>query len=238
MNDDFQSNIEKLIIRIDDQNQNFEILNPLYRRISDNNSTDFVEIYSLILINFLNFCQTVSLDQIKLKGEKRDEVYLYFICMLYNMYVSEIKDDLLNFDFIIPEFFERDKFRINKELITNKLTRELIGEDKKLEYIFKCLLGSLNKTKKREIGVFTPATLEIFNGYVNKIESKIDEFLKKKSEVELSRSGLVDFGEFFDIKYDIDGDDKVYPDIYKEIEASADQKSKKGKDLGKMPPIK
>jgi len=238
MNDDFQSNIEKLIIRIDDQNQNFEILNPLYRRISDNNSTDFVEIYSLILINFLNFCQTVSLDQIKLKGEKRDEVYLYFICMLYNMYVSEIKDDLLNFDFIIPEIFERDKFRINKELITNKLTRELIGENKKLEYIFKCLLGSLNKTKKREIGVFTPATLEIFNGYVNKIESKIDEFLKKKSEVELSRSGLVDFGEFFDIKYDIDADDKVYPDIYKEIEASADQKSKKGKDLGKMPPIK
>ena len=45
MDDDFQSNLEKIIIRIDDKNINFEILNPLYKRISDNNSTDFQRLY-------------------------------------------------------------------------------------------------------------------------------------------------------------------------------------------------
>jgi len=240
MDDDFQENLEKIILRIDDKNLNFELLNPLYKRISDNNSTDFVEIYSLILVNFLNFCQTVDLNQVKLKGEKRDEIYLNLICLLYNIYVTEIKEDLLNFEFVVPEFFDRDKFRINKELISNKTTRELIGEDKKLEYIFKCLLGSFGKPKKKEIGIFTTSTLEIFNNYVKSISDKIDQFLKKKSEIQLTRSGLVDFGEFFDIKYDVDAEDKVYPDVYTEIEQSAISKKKKGefpmKTPGKVPP--
>jgi hypothetical protein len=238
--DDFQDNLEKIILRVDDKNLNFEVLNPLYTRISDNNTTDFVEIYSLILVNFMNFCQTVDLNQIKIKGEKRDELYLNLICQLYNIYVTEIKEDLLKFDFVVPEFFDRDKFRINKQLISSKKTKDLMGEDKKLEYIFKCLLGSFNKQKKKEIGVFTSSTLEIFNNYVKKIQTKIDEFLKKKSEIQLTRSGLVDFGEFFDIKYDKDADDKVYPDVYKEIEQSAESKKKKeivpGKIPGKMPP--
>ena len=242
MNDEFQENIEKLIIRIDDTNSNFELLNPLYKRISDTNATDFVEIYSLILVNFLNFCQTIDLNQIKLKGDKRDEIYLNLICSLYNIYVIEIKNDLLNFEFIVPEFFDRDKFRINKELISNKVTRELIGEDAKLEYIFKCLLGSFNKPKKREIGIFTNSTLQIFNEYVKELQTKIDTFLKKKSEIQLTRSGLVDFGEFFDIKYDVDADDKVYPDVYKEIEQTSLSKKKKSegvpssKSPGKIPP--
>lgn len=240
MEDQFQDNLEKIIIRLDDKNLNFELLNPLYKRISDNNSTDFVEIYSLILVNFLNFCQTIDLNQIKMKGEKRDEVYLNLICLIYNMYVSEIKDDLLNFDFIVPEFFDRDKFRINKELISNKTTKDLISQDRKLEYIFKCLLGSFNKPKKKEIGIFTSSTLEIFNNYVKSLHTKIDSFLKKKTEVQLSRSGLVDFGEFFDIKYDVDAEDQVYPDVYKEIEQSSTDKKKKmevpSKIPGKMPP--
>jgi hypothetical protein len=30
-------------------------------------------------------------------------------------------------------------------------------------------------------------------------------------EVELNRAGLLDFGDFFDIKYDVDGDGEIYP---------------------------
>lgn len=235
MDDDFQNNLEKLIIRVEGEDLNFEILNPLYLRISDNNQTDFVEIYSLILINFLNFCQTLDLSKVKMRGDRRDEVYLNLMCLLYNTYVQEIKEDLLNFEFQVPEFFDRDKFRINIELIDNKITKNLISEDKKLEYIFKCLLGSFSKPKKREIGIFTSSTLEIFNNFVNLLSKKIDEFLKKKTEISLTRSGLVDFGEFFDIKYDKDAEDKVYPDVYKEIEQSAEDKSKKGKIDMKMP---
>jgi hypothetical protein len=227
---DFQKNLEKLIMRIDGRDISFELLNPLYKRISDQNSTEFVEIYSLILVNFLNFCQSINLNDVKLKGNKRDEVYIYLICKLFNMYLSEVKDDLLNFDFVVPEFFDRDKFRINTELITNKLTREYIESDKKIEYIFKVILGSMSKRRKKKIGIFTDNTLEIFNLFIEYINKYIDMYLNKRSETEMVKRGLVNFQDFFDVKYDTDSEERVYiSDVYDQMQKSeGDNKKDKG----------
>jgi hypothetical protein len=51
----------------------------------------------------------------------------------------------------------------------------------------------------------------------------------------LGRAGLLDFGDFFDIQYDTDSEDQVYPDVYSEFEKGAEtEKKKKGKG-GKLP---
>ena len=235
MDDDFQKNIEKLIIRSKTKDISFEILNPLYKRISEENNTEFVEIYTLILINFLNFCQSINLEDVKLKGDKKDDIYIYLLSKLFNVYVSEIKQDLLDFDFVVPEFFDKDKFKINTELIKNKLTKEYIQEDEKLEYIFKVVLGSFNKRRKKPIGIFTENTVKLFNKFVDDIDNYISKYLNKLHEIELGRAGLLDFGDFFDIQYDQDGEGQVYPDVYSEFEKGVDNdKKKKGKG-GKFP---
>lgn len=230
---EYQANIEKLVVSTSGNEISFEILNPLYKKISNEASTDFVEIYTLILVNFLNFCQSFNMGDIKLKGEKRDEIYIYLICKLFNVYVSEVKQDLLDFDFVVPEFFDKEKFKINTELIPNKLTKDYIDESSKLEYIFKVILGSFNKKKKKPIGVFTENTVVLFNRFVDAIQNYIDEYLNKIHEVELTRAGLLDFGDFFDIQFDTDADQQVYPDVYTEIEKEAS--SKKKKKGGKYP---
>jgi len=231
--DDYQQNLEKLILRTKDGELSFEILNPLYKRMSDSNSTEFVEVYTLILVNFLNFCQSINLDDIKLKGQKRDEVYIYLICKLFNIYLNEVKEDLVNFEFTVPEFFDKEKFKINKELIDNKLTKDYLKEDK-FEYIFKVILGSFNKKRKKAIGIFTDNTVVLFNSFVDRINKYIDQYLNKIQEVELTRSGLLDFGDFFEIQYDTDSQGDVYPDVYSEFEKGKGvEKKKKGKG-GKM----
>jgi hypothetical protein len=233
--EDYQSNLEKLIVRTKKGDLSFEILNPLYKRISDNNSTDFVEIYTLILVNFLNFCQSFNLDEIKLKGSKRDEIYIYLISKLFNVYISEVKQDLLDFDFTVPEFFDKEKFKINTELISNKLTKDYIKESDKLEYIFKVILGSFSKKRKKPIGIFTDNTVILFNVFVTDINNYIEKYMNKIHEVELTRAGLLDFGDFFEIQYDSDGEGEVYPDVYSEFEKGAgEEKKKKGKG-GKLP---
>ena len=235
MEDEFQENLEKLIVRIDDADISFQLLNPLYKRMSDDNSTDYVEIYSLILVNFLNYCQSIDFNEIKLKGDRKDEIYIYLMCRIYNFYLDEVKDDLLNFEFIIPDFFDKEKFKINKELIPNKLTKEYLEQDSKLEYIFKIILGSFNKRRKKPIGIFTENTVKLFNLFVDEINKYIDNHLNKIHEVELTRAGLLDFDEFFDIQYDTDADGEVYPDVFDEIQKGSDDKKKKKKDGGKMP---
>ncbi len=233
--EEFQHNVEKLIIRTSTDDMSFELLNPLYSRMDQDNDTDFVEIYTLILINFLNFCQSVNIKQVKLKGEKKDECYIYLISKLYNIYVGEVKEDLLNFDFIVPEFFDKEKFKINTELISNKLTKEYIEEDSKLEYIFKVILGSLNKKKRKPIGIFTENTVKLFNKFVEEIDIHISQYLNKMHEIELGRAGLLDFGDFFEIQYDTDAEGQVYPDVYDEFDKEkTTDKKKKGKG-GKMP---
>jgi hypothetical protein len=235
MDDDFQKNIEKIIIRSKTKDISFELLNPLYKRISDNNSTEFVEIYTLILVNFLNFCQSIDLSEIKLKGEKKDEVYIYLISKLFNMYIYEVKDDLIKFDFVVPQFFDKEKFKINTELIKNKLTKEYIAENNKLEYCFKCILSSFSKKRKSPIGVFTENTVRLFNSFVDSINQHIDTYLNRIHEIELTRVGLIDFSDFLDLKsnYDVDGEGNVYPDIYQNFQKEVEETNKKkGKGKG------
>lgn len=229
MESDFQNNMEKIIIRVEDKELSFELLNPLYKRISDNNSTEFVEVYTLILVNFLNFSQSINLKDIKLKGNNREEAYIYLISKLFNVYISEVLPDIIQFNFTVPHFFDKDKFKINKELIPNKLTRKYLEEDTKVEYIFKVVLGSFNKKRKKPIGIFNDRTIEIFNEFVDEINSSIDFYLNKKSEIEITKRGLLDFSDFFDIKYEVDGEGEVYPDVYKEFEIRKGV-DKKGKD--------
>ena len=228
MNDtEYQTNIEKLVIKIQDKNVSFELLNPLYRRISDTNSTEFTDIYSLILVNFLTFSQSINLNDIKIKGNRKDESYIYLICKLFNMYVAEVQDDLMTFDFVIPEFFNKEKFKINKELISNKMTREFL-ENSKLEYIFKVILGSFNRKRKKPVGIFTDGTVSIFNQFVDTISSTIDKHLNKLQEIELKKSQLLDFSDYFEISYDKDADDQVYPDVWDEMQRPSDSKKKGG----------
>lgn len=235
MNDKFQDNLEKIVVRVKGKDASFEILNPLYTRISSDNSTEFTDIYTLILLNFLTFCQSVNLDDIKLKGERRDLLYIYLICKLFNIYVADVRDDLEAFEFVIPQFFDKEKFKINRELIGNKLTREIIDESDKLEYIFKVLLGSLNKKRKKPIGVFTDSTVVLFNNFVDKINTLLDNHLKKMREVQITQAGLLSFDDFFEINFDTDANNEVYPDVYDEIQKASDKKDKKGikKDIGK-----
>lgn len=227
--ENFQENVEKLVIRTKNGDSSFQLLNPLYQRLNQENKTEFVEIYTLILINFLNFCQSVDLENLKLKGFRRDEVYIYLISNLYNMYMAEVKEDFINFDFTIPDFFNQEKFKINTSLISNKLTRNYIKENPKLEYIFKAILGSFNKKRKRKIGLFTEDTVNLFNNFVDSIKETIDIYLGKMSEMELHRKGLLDFNDYFKISYNTDGEGKVYPDVYREFSKEKSSSKKKNK---------
>ena len=239
MNDEFNSNIDKIILKVDGKQAAFTILDPLYKRVSDANVTTFSDEYSLIIINFLNFCQSINLDELKLKGSKRTEVYMYLMCLLFNSYVNSIKDDLLKWDIIVPEFWNSQKFRINKEEIINKNSRQLINENPKLEYFFKCIYFSFRYVMKEPIGLLNGNMLKIFNKYIENLNNRIDAYLNKRSEDVLAKSSLVDFGDFFDIKYDTDSEGNVYPDIVDAIKGGETKKKKKlggvlaKEDLGK-----
>ena len=166
-NDEFNNNLEKIIIKIDNNTEySFEILNPLYKRLELTNNTEYVQIYSLILIKFLEFCQLMDLDKYKIRRINKDEMYVEYMCELFNEFMGNCKGDIENWRIEIPDFFKEEKFKLNIDLINNKKTRDYVKGSEKSEYIFKVILGSFNRKRKKPVGIFTEQTLSLFNEFV------------------------------------------------------------------------
>lgn len=232
IDDQFNDNIEKIIIKIDKNSEySFEILNPMYQRVSPTNSTDYTEIYSLILLNFLEYCQLIDIAKYKIQRITKEELYVDFICVLFNQYIENMRNDIISWKFDIPDFFKEDKFKINTDLLKNKKTIENIKSHEKIEYVFKVILGSFNKKRKKSVGVFNEQTVQLFNSFVEKLSIIIDEKLRIDREYELQKGDLKNFQDYFKLKYDTTPDGQIFPDVYTKFGEESGEEKKKGKSM-------
>ena len=229
---EFNENLEKIIIRINGNDEfSFEILNPSYEKMNLDNKTEYLETYSLILLNFLEFMQIVNLEKAKLKEITKDELYIELISAIFNEYIENIKKELKDWNLSIPDFFAEDKFKINTFLLKNQKTIELLKSDNKIEYIFKLILSSFNKHKKKPVGIFNDSTLNFFNEVVDRISNYLDDILKINREYLLRNNDLLNFKDYFKVSYNTDAQGDIYPDVDKlmnEIPEGEEKKKKPG----------
>lgn len=239
--DEFNDNLEKIVIKVDGNDDiSFEVLNPLYKRMSYQNSSEYVEMYSLIILNFLEYCQLININSYKVKANIKDEIYIDLICQLFNEYMDNVRKSIDDWEINIPQFFKDEKFKINVDLLNNKKTIEYIKSDKKIEYIFKVILGTFNKRRKKPIGIFNDQTVEIFNKFVDKLNNHVDKLLNINREYNLQKSDLLNFNDYFKLNYNIDNGGKLYPDVYnkfKETEEGNGPEKKKGSKKSKSRPF-
>lgn len=234
--DEFNNNLEKIVMKIDGNDEySFELLNPLYKRMSFVNDTNYVEMYSQILLNFLEFCQLIDIRKFKVKANTKDEIYIELISQIFNEYMENIKKNLDDWVIIIPEFFRDEKFKLNTDMLLNKKTIEYAKSSKKVEYILKVILSSFNHKKKRPFGVFNEQTVELFNEFVDKLSNHIDKLMNINREYNLQKNDLLNFNDYFKLKFNLDSDGKLYPaDVYDgEKEKGEEKKKGKGEEIKK-----
>lgn len=231
MNDnEFNDNTEKIIIRIEgDDRYTFEILNPLFQRNVDDNLTEHSQVFSLIIVNFLEYLQLINIEKYKPKGLTDNDMYVNLICTLFNDYMVNMKEDVEKWDIIIPQFIKNDKFKINVNLIRNKDTRDLIKSSDKIEYVFKIILGSFNKKRKKPVGVMTENTVNLFNKMVERIQKHIELQLNINKDYRFKQIDLMNFNDYFNLKFDADGSNEIYPDISIQFEKEPTTETSKNK---------
>ena len=225
--DEFNENLEKIIMKIDGNDEySFELLNPLYKRMSFKNDTDYVEIYTQIILNFLEFCQLIDLKKCKVKANTKDEIYIELISQIFNDYMENIKKDIDNWNIIIPDFFADEKFKLNTDMLLNKKTIEFVKSSKKIEYMLKVILSSFSHKRKKPIGVFNDQTVILFNEFVDKLSNHIDKLMNINREYNLQKNDLLNFGDYFKLKFNIDTDGRLYPDTTAPPKETGDDKDK------------
>jgi hypothetical protein len=230
-NSEFNNNLEKIIMKIDGNDEySFEILNPLYNRMTFTNDTNYVEIYTQILLNFLEFCQLIDIKKYKVKANTKDEIYIDLISQIFNDYMENIKSTIDEWNIIIPEFFKDEKFKLNTDMLLNKKTIEYAKSSKKIEYMLKVILSSFNHKKKKTIGIFDEQTVVLFNELVDKISNYMDKLLNINREYNLQKNDLLNFNDYFKLKFNVDTDGKLYPnsDSSNKESEREDNKKKKG----------
>lgn len=225
----FQNNIEKLIIKVPKQGKeiSFSILNPLYqRKQEDLDKTDFVETYSIILLSFLEYSQLIDVKTIKISGTNYTDLYMDLICKLFNNWMKWSEESFKNFEFIVPTFFHEDKFKVNIVLVKNSITRSYLQKNEKIEYAFRCVLGSFQTLRKKPIGILNDTSLILLNNLTQAIQNRIDSELNLVRTAMLQKKDLMNFDQFDQVEGALDAGGQAYPDVYKEIEQEGGQKKK------------
>lgn len=177
LNDSFQDNLEKLIIRFerDYKTITMEILNPLYKRNDNKIQSNYSNIYSILIFNFLEFIQNIEISELKITGRNREMIYINMMCSLYNLYMKHYEEELNELEFVIPNFFNGDKFKINQSLIKDETTLNYINNSVKNEYLLKIILNTFRHRQKKTIGIFTEITLKYLNDMIRTLHVRIEE---------------------------------------------------------------
>ncbi len=200
---DFNSNTEKILLRFlkSDVEITLEILNPMYQKIEHKTESEFSDVYSVILFNFVQWSLTQDIDSMETTGTSRDILYINTISKMFNSWVDKNEKGIMDFKFSVPQFFNQDKFKINQDLIYNKTTLDLINKHSKLEYCFKILLSSFQTERKKPIGIINDQVLIHLNAQIRKVQLRIEELLNWNHKLNSFAYKQKDLTKFPNIKW-------------------------------------
>lgn len=209
--EDFNDNCEKIIIRFlkSDCELTLEILNPIYERMPNKTISEFSDVYSVLLFNFVQYLMTINIDEQNVPGNSRDLIYINFISKLFNSWLDKNSQGIIYFKFSIPEFFNQDKFKINQDLIHNTTTLDWINKNSKFEYCFKILLTSFQRERKKPIGIINDQALVYLNNCIRQIHLKIEELMNWNHKLSNFTYKEKDLTKYPNIKWQQDNDGYV-----------------------------
>lgn len=215
LTDGFNDNLQKIIIRFikSDKEYTCEILNPLYQKMNLKTDSDYSDVYSILLFNFLQFILTINLDDLEIKGNTRELIYINLISKLFNVYLQKNKKDIIGFNFTTPDFFNSDKFKININFISNETTKNYINSHSKLEYLFKIILSSFQKEQKKTVGIIKEDTLIHLNEMIRKLGIIIEQQFNYNTKINRFTNQLQNLDDYKNISWEEDRKGYVYPEI-------------------------
>ncbi len=200
LNSEEHKSIEGVVFRFGEDGDKESILaklvDPVFELMSKNKSSGREEepndIFQLTVIDLTNFIESLNFSKFKPKGRDLETRYLNFICQVFNDFIEKFGDTYKSMKFNEPSFMNKKSFDLNTDFIKNDKTLELLKTDESFEKLFKIILASFRKKKKKPTGIFTSELIQQFNGTVDKIH----DHLAINEPIALSESEIPTFGEF------------------------------------------
>lgn len=191
---DLRGDIDSLVFRFEDEDGREEtvlgkMMDPVFYEINRERratkSSYFPsDVYSLCLIDVMNFILEVGVENFISEGNDPEERYISFVFDVFKRFIYEEGEKYIGADFEKPEYLTSEGFEINRDLISNDEVVKLLDQDDTYVDILQMILNSFRKLKRKPHGFFTEGLIEQFNMLVEDIAKHINA--KKKDIVEES----------------------------------------------------
>jgi hypothetical protein len=134
---------------------------------------------SISISDMVEYLKINGLDDYKLTDESVDQRYVDLISLVFNDYIKSSSRKYEDVDFDKPEFAKLSEFRVNTKFIKSEETRNLI-KNPIYEDLYKIMLGTFKKDRKRSNDVMDSAQIKIINSIILDIQEKI----KKQTKIQ------------------------------------------------------
>jgi len=191
---DLSGNVESIVFRFEDEEGKEEtvlakMVDPVFHEINRERkatkSSYFPnDIYSLCLIEIMNFILEAGVESFAIDGEDPEERYISFVFDVFKQFIYEEGSKYIGADFDKPEYLKSEGFEINKDFIEDEDVISLLEEDNAYVDILQMILNSFRKLKRTPHGFFTEGLIQQFNMLIQDIADYINA--KRKDVIEES----------------------------------------------------
>lgn len=201
LNDDLDKAIEGIVFRFGDPSGGDPVLSkmvdPIFTEMArtkaqkrkEEKPSDFL---GIAILDVMNFILEKGVNSFECKGTTDDERYVSFISSVFVDFLDSYASKYKEADFQEPDYLKKQEFRVNKDFIKSKSVLKYLEEDESYESLFKLILNSFRKIKKRSGGIINKGTLDQFNSLVSDIQERIDQ-VKESIVFESNLPTFMDF---------------------------------------------
>jgi cytidyltransferase-like protein len=202
LNNDLDKPIEGIVFRFGEEDSESEpvlskMVDPVFTEMAKEKSKKKIEekpsdFLGITILDAMNFILERGVDSFGVSGNTDDERYISFISDVFSKFLEEYGYKYKGADFQEPDYLKKDEFRLNKPLIKDKRVLSYLDADDSYESLFKLILNSFRKIKKRAGGIITAGIIDQFNLLVGDIQRVVSA----KSTPKIQESQVPSFLDF------------------------------------------
>lgn len=175
-----------------------KVIDPVITQINRTNEVEREpqDLYGIILSDVTEYIKVTGLQKYGLSEGSNEERFLELICQIYVAYMKKNSYKYEGIEIDPLSFASVPQFDLNTGFIKDQETRDLVKESTINKHIFKIMMSSFSKLKKKPSGTVTQLLIDDVLDLSKKIKNKVE------SIPEVKESSFPTFEEYMTNKFE------------------------------------
>lgn len=200
LNNDVEKPIDSIVFKFigESGRETFyaKTVDPIIQQLSKTNEKEREpqDMYGIILSDVMEFIKINGLTKYYIPSGDYEEKYLHLVCKIFNDYIKKRGSKYEGVELNKASFRSIPQFDLNSGFIPDLTTRELLLQSKINKNVFKIILSSFYRPKRKASGFITQMMVSDLTEIVDKIKEKIENVDMK------NESTIMTFEQYLSIK--------------------------------------